>query len=435
MLTSARNKTRIASKIKIVDFIIDKPILVVEDDEFYAQSIVALLRDQWSCEVHIANNYAEAKNYLKQYRFDYHVAICDLGLPDAPDGEIVDLINKAKLDFIILSGLFDPLMRNQSVEKGAIDFIDKTNPNALFYVTELAGRLYKNRQIKILVVDDAKSARLVVKQMLEVQNYQVLEAENGVQALEILQQHDDIKVILTDYAMPVMDGFELVVKVREQYSKEFLAIIGISGVNKPELSSNFIKNGANDFLVKPFSYNELLCRVNQNVEMLEYMEFIHNQANRDYMTKIYNRRYFFTEGKKIYEDAKESNSPLAICMMDIDHFKKVNDSYGHECGDVILIHFAKTLNEHFKQHLVARLGGEEFAVLFENTEFEQVLALLNEFREAIEAYTVSCEPQQISITVSIGVNNNYEENIDVMLKVADEKLYLAKEGGRNQVVS
>jgi len=241
---------------------IDSPILIVEDSAPLAQMLTTMLVKKWECEVHIAKSFAEAKSYLSKYRFDYHLAICDLTLPDAPNGEIIDLVNKAKVQFIAISGHHDPSFVKKIMAKGAVEFIDKSNINAYQYACDMVGRLYKNYQIKILVVDDSKSASQILSHMLNSQNFQVLTAENGIEAIQVLEQNQDIKVILTDYAMPEMDGVELTVKLRQTYKKDEISIIGLSGMDDDELSSAFIKNGANDFLVKPFSYNELMCRVN-----------------------------------------------------------------------------------------------------------------------------------------------------------------------------
>jgi len=320
------------------------------------------------------------------------------------------------------------------MEKGAIDFIDKSNKNAYPYACELVGRLYKNHQIKILVVDDALSSVKIVEHMLQKQNFQVLTASNGKQALEVLEKNQDIRIILTDFAMPEMDGLQLTIKVRELYSKDNLAIIGLSGMNNELLSSNFIKNGANDFLIKPFFYDELLCRVNQNIDMLERIEYINRLANQDFMTKVFNRRYFFTQGDDLYLLAKEEQTQLTMCMMDIDHFKMVNDTYGHDCGDVVLIHFANLLKEFFKGSLVARLGGEEFAVLFNGLDYQEILSSLDGFRQELETTEISCEKNTLKITVSIGATDQYSDSIDGMLKLADDNLYQAKDTGRNKVV-
>lgn len=418
----------------LIEIEIDKPILIVEDQDTLSQLLADLLEERYGCEVHIANNYAQAKIRLNKHRYDYHVAICDLNLPDAPNGEIIDLVNKAKVEIIALTGTFGEEMRETMLEKGVIDYITKESINAYEYVVNLIGRLYKNRSIKALVVEDALSSRALLKHMLTIQKFSVLTANNGIQALQLLEQHPDIRLLLTDYNMPEMDGFTLTVEARKNFPKEQLAIIGISAVGQSDLGAQFMKNGANDFLMKPFSYEELLCRINQNIEMLEYMEAIRTIANRDYLTKLYNRRFFFNEGEQIYTQAKDKNKTLTVGMIDIDHFKQVNDTYGHDCGDEILIHFANLLNEYFDNNLVARLGGEEFSVIISHANQEQAFQLLDDFRQLIADTPALCGDESISISVSIGFNNILKESLDAMLKIADENLYHAKQNGRNQVV-
>jgi len=434
-MPSLRLKKRTSKIIDDYNLIIDTPILVIEDSKPLAHMLSVMLKKQWHCDVHIAYSFAEAKDYLNKYRYDYLLAICDLTLPDAPNGEIIDLVSKAKVQIIAISGNYETEYVKEILDKGVIDFIDKGNTNAYQYATELVGRLYKNYQIKIMLVDDSRSAGEILKFMLEKINFTVICAENGTKALELLKEHKDTRVVLTDFAMPDMDGVELTYRIRQSFSKDKLAIIGVSALNDQMLSANFIKNGANDFLIKPFSYSELLCRVNQNLDMLEHMAYINSLANHDFMTKVYNRRYFFTEGNQSYLKAKKAEDNLTVCMMDIDHFKQINDTYGHDCGDIVLIEFAKILLDIFKDHLVARLGGEEFAVLLKEINYEQAIELANKFRETIANTPIQCEKHTINITVSIGTTNQYENNIDMMLKLADNKLYEAKEGGRNQVVS
>jgi len=413
---------------------IDKPVLVIEDSRVLSQMLTSMIHKLWDCDVHVASSFSEAEKLLNKYSADYHLAMCDLCLPDAMNGEIIDLVKKANVQFIVLSGQNDTPLEKEIMAKGAVDFIDKTNINAYPYACELVGRLYKNYYVKILVVDDSKSSSQVISQILKTQNFQVLNAKNGSQALQTIEKHKDIKLVLTDYIMPEMDGIELTVKLRKLYSKEKLSIIGLSGASEGSINSMFIKNGANDFLYKTFSYNELICRVNQNIEMLEYIEHNFNLSNLDYMTQIYNRRYFFTEGVQQYQIAKDMGVPLTTCMMDIDHFKAINDNYGHDCGDKVLICFAEMLTRYFEEHLIARLGGEEFAILFQQLSHTQIVEKLNAFRIEIENTAINCSKKSLSITVSIGITNNYGDSIEDMLKYADKNLYQAKKTGRNQVI-
>lgn len=414
---------------------IDQPILIIEDQSSLSNMLASLLKQQWHCDVHIAESYAEAKSYLNRHRHEYLLAICDLNLPDAPQAEIIDLVKKARVSMIALSGSMGEKIREQMVEKGVVDYIIKDSINAYQYLVKLVGRLHKNQQTKILIVEDSQSASQMLQHMLDIQKFKIHTATNGVEALEVLEQHPDIRLMVTDYSMPEMDGFTLTLEARQRFPAEQLAIIGLSAMNNADLGAQFIKNGANDFLLKPYSYDELLCRINQNIDMLQYIEYIQQIANCDFLTKLYNRRYFFYEGSEIYSEAKENNQLLSVCMMDIDHFKNVNDTYGHDSGDDVLVFFSQQLSKHFSHHLIARLGGEEFAILFKDTDETNIIKALEYFRQSIAETPVISGDLSIPVTVSIGLSSHYSENLDAMLKVADDKLYQAKESGRNKLVS
>ena len=428
--TGQRNTKR-----NLKDIPAKKPILVIEDQASLSKMLVELLTDRFQVDVHSANSYASAKSLLSKYRHEYHVVICDLNLPDAPNGEIVDLVNRAKVKMIALTGSFGEKMREAMIDKGVIDYIIKDSVNAYEYVVDLVGRLYSNYHRKLLIVDDSLSARSLAKHMLELQNFVVLSAENGQQALTVLQQNPDIKLVLTDYNMPEMDGFSLTLAIRKHYSKEQLSIIGLSATGNDDLGAKFIKNGANDFIIKPFAYEELLCRINQNIDMLDTMDALRTAANCDYLTGLFNRRYFFTEGKNRFERAIEEHLTISVAMIDIDFFKQINDTYGHESGDDILVHFSNQLASYFGNDLVARIGGEEFVVLVIDNKPEQVIDSMNEFREHIANTSIESGNASIEMTVSIGLHHLLEETLDAMLKVADENLYSAKQGGRNQVIA
>jgi len=413
---------------------IDKPILLIEDQESMLLMLKGLIQDKYKIEIHTASDYAQAKALLSKHRHEYYLAICDLHLPDAPNGEIVSLLNRANVKMITLTGTFGERDKTSILPKGVIDYIIKDSINAYEYVVELVGRLYNNCHHKVLVVDDSAISCTMIANMLTMQNFEVLVAEDGVQALEVYKNNSGINLIITDYHMPNMDGFTLTLNLRKDYSKEQLAIIGLSASGDTDLGAQFIKYGANDFLAKPIRYEELLCRVNQNISMLEYMEALRNAANRDFLTSLYNRRYFFSQGKQIFQQAIDNETDISVAMLDIDHFKQINDNYGHEAGDDLLIHFSEQLAEHFEKDLIARIGGEEFVILFNDVTDDIAINILNEFREKISAQVIICDEAKISMTVSIGFNSHKEQHLDAMLKVADENLYKAKQSGRNQVV-
>ena len=271
--------------------------------------------------------------------------------------------------------------------------------------------------------------------LLEVHQYQVLEAKDGVQALEVLNDHPDIALVITDYRMPNMDGFELIRSVRERYDKRTLGIIGVSASGSTRLSAKFIKHGANDFINKPFSADEFYCRVTQNVEMIEYVKTIRDTSHEDYLTGLRNRRYYFETAKGLHADAKRGNTTIAVAMIDIDHFKKFNDSFGHSAGDEVLKSIAGLIESRFRQSdIVARFGGEEFCVLASNRDVEKVRLVFEDLCNAVGQHKLNLKSDVMKVTVSIGVCTTVHDSLEKMIRIADEELYQAKNGGRNRVV-
>jgi diguanylate cyclase (GGDEF)-like protein len=404
----------------------DTPILVVEDQKSTAEYTAALIRDRWNCEVHIADSLQAARLALGSTTPAIKVAICDLNLPDAPYGEVIDLMNEYGVAAIALTGAYGEELRSSLSKKGVVDFIPKGSVNAYEYTVGLAGKVQENYHTSILVVDDSLSARALYKHMCELLRFKVFTATNGKQALEVLEAHPEISLMLTDFAMPVMDGYALTANARAKYSKDKLAIIGISGGADEEISSNFLKCGANDYLAKPFSYQEFLCRIHQNLDMLANRD----AAQRDFMTGLYNRRYFFEAGARIYHQPPAKG--LVAGMIDLDFFKKINDNYGHDCGDQVIRHFASLLKDYFAEHLVARIGGEEFAVLLEDSD--QVRDLFEALRSAVNRSCIDFGEHKISYTISVGLSGKLGTNIDDLIKNADIALYQAKHNNRDQVV-
>ena len=362
---------------------------------------------------------------------EFFCAIIDYSLPDAPEGEAISFLLDREVPGIVMTGMVDDKVRDNILRLPVIDYITKESKQAYNYLQHLIQKLQQNKNVKVLVVDDSASSRNYLRHLLERHNYQVIMASCGSDGLDQLKTHPDTKLVITDKEMPNMDGLELCNEIRATYTKDEISIIGVSGADNPSLTAKFIKNGANDFLKKPFCPEEFYCRVLQNVEYIESIETITRQANTDYLTGLYNRRYYFeTVSPKL-----NSEQPQTLAMMDIDFFKAVNDTYGHEAGDEVLKSVSQLLQSHFPDQLIARLGGEEFSIYFEDMALLDALDMLEDFRQSFAELTINSGEHSIQCTMSIGVTNGDYEQLDSLVKTADELLYQAKEGGRNQVVA
>jgi diguanylate cyclase (GGDEF)-like protein len=265
----------------------------------------------------------------------------------------------------------------------------------------------------------------------------VLLAGNGEQALAAVEQDAGIRLVITDHEMPGMTGIELTAKLRERYPRDRLAIVGVSGANKGELVARFLKNGANDFLHKPFSREEFFCRVSQNVDNLDLIGTLQDLATKDFLTGLSNRRHFFDVASKRLESLRADPQPYAVATLDIDHFKKINDTWGHDGGDLALKAVARAVADHARpQDTVARFGGEEFVVFAPGLDAEAARDHFEGLRERIAALLIELTGgTAISATTSIGVctSSNAQQNIHALLNESDRMLYIAKAGGRNRV--
>lgn len=300
-------------------------------------------------------------------------------------------------------------------------------------VAQCVARLYANQGTKILVVDDSRSMRSALSRFLTTRCFKVREAADGLEALEKLKAEPEIKLVITDNEMPGMDGFTLVREIRREYSKDDLAVIGISAKTNSMLSVKFITNGANDFLHKPFVKEELYCRVDHNLDMVRRIGIIRDLSNKDPLTRLFNRRYLFDTCDE-FMASQGTGKKVVLGMFDIDHFKVVNDTHGHDVGDEVIQYVAGVLWDAYGDHgIVTRIGGEEFCVLMAVDEGGDVFAAFDQARRRIEQEPVKADETTVSVTVSIGVATE-ERSIHEMIKTADTRLYQAKESGRNRVV-
>lgn len=390
-------------------------------------------RLQFECDV--ASTFKAAKKYLEECKTEYFIAILDLNLPDAQEGEVVDYVLAHNIPSIVFTGTFDDEIREKMMAENVLDYVVKEGPQAVEYLIHIIQRIYRNQFTKVMVVDDSSTSRAHLSALLKTQRFMVLEAKNGKHALEVLDSHPNVKLMITDYNMPVMDGFELISKVRARYSRDQMAIIGLSAYGTGLLSARFLKKGANDFIVKPFLKEELHSRINQNIEMLEYIDEIKRSSNVDYLTGLFNRRYFFQVGEKIFENARRQNFSMCIAMIDIDHFKNINDSYGHYTGDLVLKYIGRLLADNLRSaDVLARFGGEEFCIITTNMDGKKAHILYDRLRKMVESQQIPTDKEKISVTISIGVTITVGPSLEITINQADHLLYRAKAEGRNAVV-
>jgi len=415
----------------------DKKVLLKESDAAFAKAIAAKIFKDLNCEVHIVNDFSQLKEAIDTDKNSFFVGIFDYSLDTPSDIDDIDYAISKSLPTIVLTESFDDDTRDMLLSKNIVDYVLKRSVDDIDYLVRLIRQLARNSSIEVLVADDSSVYRKSLADILKNQLFTVHEAKDGEEAMEVIGQHKNIKLVLTDYFMPKMDGFELVTKLRKTKSKDELAIIAISGDTSEMVVSKFLKFGATDYVKKPFSKEEFICRINNHIEHISLVEFQKELANFDFLTGLYNRKYLVNTGKTLHANAIRGNIEFIIGMMDIDNFKSINDRYGHDVGDMVIKDFAKQLKECFRSSdIICRFGGEEFCVLLTNVEDAYISSTFDKLMHAVRNSEVITKQQEIvQYTVSVGVCATLLNSFDAMIKSADEKMYEAKRAGKDRVIT
>lgn len=409
-------------------------ILIVEDNKALAKLIAKKMEDKVEMEIDVAHTMAEAQVFLNNSK-DYFIALLDLNLPDAPNGEIVDYVISKGLPSIVLTGSIDDATRESFIHKDIVDYVYKGNMDDINYIFQIINRLSKNRQYKVMVVEDSAPFRNSLKKILTSLQFHVFTAAHGEEAMSYFADNPDIRLVVCDYRMPVKDGLEVLKEIRAAGDKNQIGVLMMTSPSENVNGAIFLKNGANDFIAKPFVKEELICRVNNLIEAMENINQIADFANKDFLTGVYNRRYFYDDMNEYIAYAEERAEPYAVAMLDIDHFKEINDACGHDSGDRVLKTLAKKLIDETKNgDLIARFGGEEFCIVLKNVSNEEAVKFFVNLRANIASCNIQLKKEQINFTISIGVAfSRSDYKLDELLELADEALYRAKENGRNRV--
>jgi diguanylate cyclase (GGDEF)-like protein len=314
-----------------------------------------------------------------------------------------------------------------------------------------------SEKAKILVVDDEATVRSVLIQVLEEDGYTVTGAGSGTRALEILER-DSFDLVITDIKMPGITGLELLEKVKERYPDT--QVIIITSYASLDTSLSALRNGAYDYLFKPFEDLDLvsaaakratervqLMRENrhlldqlkkQNVQLEKANRTLKNLACRDGLTGLFNHRYFQDVLRHEIHRCARNEAIFSLIFLDVDHFKKYNDSHGHLAGDKLLRQLSEIFSKAVRRSdIVARYGGEEFVIILPSTSKKNAQIVGEKLRRYIEAFPFEGRGTQPNgkLTISLGISAFPDDGQEraLLIQRADEAMYRAKNGGRNRV--
>ncbi|MFB9947287.1 response regulator [Rhizobium puerariae] len=243
-------------------------ILLAEDSNVFTSMIRTRLKELFGIEIEICRSFEELQFAYDRSAEPVTLAISNINLPGAENGEALEYLIDLSIPTVVFTGTFHEETRDKLLSKDIVDYILKDNVFAVEMLAESVCRFLTNHRHHVLIVDDSPTARALLSSRLKRYNFRVSVAENGAKALAILKTSPDIGLVVTDYNMPDIDGFELTRRIRSVRGSHELRIIGVSSSSNRLLSARFLKAGGNDFMLRPFIDEEFYCRVNQNLDTL-----------------------------------------------------------------------------------------------------------------------------------------------------------------------
>lgn len=357
--------------------------------------------------------------------------------------DFIENLNKSKyknIPVIVLSSNDDVEVKQRLVELGVVDFVNKNS-----FVDRLKGYINKYnsndrtqeelKKIKIAVLDDSKFELNRIKRIFQLNN--IINVDYYSDPEMLLNSKEIYSLYLVDYVLPKLSGEQVILELRSKL--KYVLIIAISGTENDSTVSNILNSGADDYIMKPYSESIFMARIRANIRtfgLLKELERKKLELERivqiDGLTNLYNHKSTFERMEEYVENCKNNGIKLSVVMFDIDNFKHINDTYGHQVGDEVLIKISDILKLHVRgTDIVGRYGGEEFVLILPETDLKGALFLCEKLRLIVQETNFGKE--NFKVTISGGVREMKTESALELIRMSDKLMYKAKNNGKNRI--
>ncbi|QDU69584.1 diguanylate cyclase [Engelhardtia mirabilis] len=370
---------------------------------------------------------------------------------DAGDIDLAELCDEVVADWVEWGAVLELPTEDMAERVRSANLEQQLSGNKVIEVVEAA-----ELPVRVLAVDDDPLSLRVLARHLKEAGHEVHTARNGREALAMTLKLRP-QIIVTDLNMPDLNGLEFCKALRRSRFGKRIYVLLLTGDGNEERVLEGFEAGVDDFITKPFIPRVLLARLRAGIRLVRLQEQVERDqeihmknamqmtrlnrqlkeaANTDFLTKLPNRRCAMAHFERTWKHAMDTDTPISVVALDIDHFKRVNDDYGHDVGDVVLQETSRVLRQSLRrQDLAARMGGEEFLVICPGVAVDVASHIAERVRSAVEENVVEFGKFKRNVTVSVGVAQ-YEPgivDIDHLMRLADESVYSSKSGGRNRV--
>jgi two-component system cell cycle response regulator len=294
--------------------------------------------------------------------------------------------------------------------------------------------------LRLIVADDSAVSRIATKRLLEKSGHHIQLASDGLQAWELLQAQDVPTIAILDWMMPGMEGIEVCRRIRKAHRQHYTYVVLLTGRSERQDVIEGLQAGADDYMTKPFDAQEMQARllvadriIRFQEELFAAREVLRNQASHDYLTRLLNRGGIMEALEQEFSRSSRTGEPFSVILADVDHFKKINDRFGHLSGDEVLFEAANRIRSCVRSYdSVGRYGGEEFLIIVPGCDESLAFQVAEKIRQMICQIPFSLHQGPLAVTLSLGVcTRRAEGSSEALLLAADSALYQAKESGRN----
>lgn len=407
-----------------------KKILIIDGNQMLSKLLAKKISSSLDFEVETAHTFEEAKEKIQNE--SYFLNLVDIFLLDAPSEEILDFLLSSQQHIVVLTSSDDA--KAQIIDKEILGYIYKESPTCIEQIIHSIKLLQNYEKAKVILALSRANERVEIKKLLNLRLFDVLVAAHGEEALNYLEDNVDVRLIICDAQMPVLDGFSLLTKVREKYDKSELAVILFDEKNEA-LEAALLRNNANEVITKPCSKELFNARLDRCLEYLEECKLLNVFSDLEPLTGAKNSAALKSEIEDYLRELKSEAANFAFAFLDIDNLRAINEEYGYSVGDLVIKAAVKeVLNETKGRDIIGHFTSEKICIVMKHISQEKAIKILSNIRVHIKNKSILVNIDELYFTASIGVTfGDSNSKLEKLIAKANEALDKAKIDGKDRV--